>query len=136
MPGLLQLLLPFLLSIVGGKFAPKAVSSLAANPTLSKIPGVGAALGGAARFPGAVGTVASILPFILPALIGGDGQGESGQIEQDVSSNDANFTAFLRNQSPAVNQNDISFLQLLQQKQVQGNLSPALNDLGLRGGSI
>ena len=115
MPAALSMLLPLILSIAGGKFAPKGMQALS---------GKAAASGGSlaklapmlAKGAGPAGMAASILPFVLPMLMGG-GHGEDTDAESVRISSNASQMSELTN--------------MIQQRNMQGTLAPTLEGMGV-----
>lgn len=128
--GALLRALLFLLPFFGPQIVRGGARALSGVKGLGKIPGATGALGSLADPKG--------ISSQLLGFGGGFGASEiAGNLllgNPEDTSDEANFSQLLNQlQGPRpLADNDSSFLKLLQQQQVQGNLAPALTDLGVR----
>jgi len=131
---LLHLLLPMIIGMAGSHYGPKILGSQAERMTKAGRPGLGGVLGKLAGKPGGfspVGMAAWLLPM-LPMMLMQHGEANEGE-SVAMSEDNAQFSEMLRMMSrprPAP-ENDVNFLRLLQQQELQGNLAPALQQLGI-----
>ncbi len=127
---LLRLLLFLIPQLLGPSLVRGGARALSGVKALGKVPGATRALTSLADPKGFSSLAAGIGGGSLVSL--GLESAVFGNPED--TSDEANFSELLNQlQGPRpLADNDSSFLKLLQQQQVQGNLAPALTDLGVR----